>query len=61
MLDLVENLFRKEGIDYLRYDGSMSNVERENALSQFKKTTIDSPRVILIRLDLSLVLLQTER
>ena len=49
MLDLVESLFQKEGIDYLRYDGSMSNVDRESALSHFKKS--DGARVILIRFD----------
>lgn len=47
MLNLVESLFHREGIDYLRYDGSMSNTARETALSQFKKS--GGPRVILIR------------
>ncbi|KAL7622573.1 hypothetical protein AAE478_008080 [Parahypoxylon ruwenzoriense] len=37
MLDLVEPFFRKEGIRYTRYDGSMRNDAREAALDSLRK------------------------
>ncbi|KAI1371062.1 SNF2 family N-terminal domain-containing protein [Hypoxylon crocopeplum] len=37
MLDLVEPFFRKEGIRYTRYDGSMKNDAREAALGSLRK------------------------
>ncbi|KAI1387814.1 SNF2 family N-terminal domain-containing protein [Hypoxylon trugodes] len=37
MLDLVEPFFRKEGIKYTRYDGSMKNDAREAALDGLRK------------------------
>ncbi|KAI1141783.1 SNF2 family N-terminal domain-containing protein [Hypoxylon sp. FL0543] len=36
MLDLVEPFFRKEGIKYTRYDGSMKNDAREEALDSLR-------------------------
>ncbi|KAI1458127.1 SNF2 family N-terminal domain-containing protein [Annulohypoxylon moriforme] len=36
MLDLVEPFFRKEGIRYTRYDGSMKNDAREEALNSLR-------------------------
>ncbi|KAI0009259.1 SNF2 family N-terminal domain-containing protein [Xylariaceae sp. FL0662B] len=36
MLDLVEPFFRKEGIKYTRYDGSMRNDAREAALERLR-------------------------
>ncbi|KAI1769337.1 SNF2 family N-terminal domain-containing protein [Hypoxylon sp. FL1150] len=36
MLDLVEPFFRKEGIKYTRYDGSMKNDAREAALESLR-------------------------
>ncbi|KAK6956729.1 hypothetical protein Daesc_002009 [Daldinia eschscholtzii] len=36
MLDLVEPFFRKEGIKYTRYDGSMKNDAREEALNSLR-------------------------
>ncbi|KAI8958111.1 SNF2 family N-terminal domain-containing protein [Daldinia sp. FL1419] len=36
MLDLVEPFFRKEGIKYTRYDGSMRNDAREEALNSLR-------------------------
>ncbi|KAI0836373.1 SNF2 family N-terminal domain-containing protein [Hypoxylon sp. FL0890] len=36
MLDLVEPFFRKEGIRYTRYDGSMKNDAREEALNNLR-------------------------
>lgn len=36
MLDLVEPFFRKEGIKYTRYDGSMKNDAREEALNNLR-------------------------
>ncbi|KAI0173557.1 SNF2 family N-terminal domain-containing protein [Hypoxylon sp. FL1284] len=37
MLDLVEPFFRKEGIRYTRYDGSMKNDAREAALESLRR------------------------
>ncbi len=47
MLDLVETLFSRHGIQNLRFDGSMNREAREAVLSQFRKS--GGPRVILIR------------
>lgn len=47
MLDLVEKLFYRYGIQHLRYDGKMNKEERETALSIFKKA--GGPKVMLIR------------
>lgn len=47
MLDLVEILFARHGIQSLRYDGKMNREARESVLAQFRKTT--GPKVILIR------------
>lgn len=46
MLDLVETLFRRYGIQSLRYDGKMDRASREKALATFKGH--DGPKVILI-------------
>ncbi|KAI6030080.1 SNF2 family N-terminal domain-containing protein [Pisolithus marmoratus] len=46
MLDLVETLFRRYGIQSLRYDGKMDRAAREKALATFKRH--DGPKVILI-------------
>jgi SNF2 family DNA or RNA helicase len=46
MLDLVESLFIRYGIQSLRYDGKMRTDAREAALVAFRR--IGGPRVILI-------------
>jgi phenylpropionate dioxygenase-like ring-hydroxylating dioxygenase large terminal subunit len=46
MLDLVESLFIRYGIQSLRYDGKMRTEARETALVAFRR--IGGPRVILI-------------
>ena len=47
MLDLVESLFTRYGVQSLRYDGSMGREAREAVLSRFRKP--GGPKVILIR------------
>ena len=47
MLDLVESVFLRNGIQNLRYDGSMNREAREYVLSRFRQP--GGPRVILIR------------
>lgn len=46
MLDLVETLLSRHGIQFLRYDGKMPSEARNAALIAFRK--IYGPRVILI-------------
>ncbi|KAJ7074069.1 SNF2 family N-terminal domain-containing protein [Mycena amicta] len=46
MLDLVEPFLRREGVRYVRYDGSMKPVDREAALAKIKNSA--SIKVILI-------------
>lgn len=46
MLDLIESLFVRYGIQSLRYDGSMGREAREAVLSRFRKP--GGPKVILI-------------
>ncbi|KAJ7685568.1 SNF2 family DNA-dependent ATPase [Mycena polygramma] len=46
MLDLIEPFLRKEGIRYVRYDGSMKPVDREAALNKIKVSA--QTKVILI-------------
>ncbi|GJE98728.1 DEAD/DEAH box helicase [Phanerochaete sordida] len=46
MLDLIEPFLKAQGIKYVRYDGSMSKPDREEALRRIK--TSASTRVILI-------------
>lgn len=46
MLDLVDTLFARYGIQSLRYDGSMTREQREGVLAKFRKT--GGPKVILI-------------
>ncbi|KAI1816546.1 SNF2 family N-terminal domain-containing protein [Poronia punctata] len=48
MLDLVEPFLRKEGIKFVRYDGSMKNDAREAALHSLRNN--DSTRVLLCSL-----------
>ncbi|KAI2469606.1 SNF2 family N-terminal domain-containing protein [Annulohypoxylon bovei var. microspora] len=48
MLDLVEPFFRKEGIKYTRYDGSMKNDAREEALNSLRNNA--RTRVLLCSL-----------
>ncbi|KAI1397509.1 SNF2 family N-terminal domain-containing protein [Hypoxylon fuscum] len=48
MLDLVEPFFRKEGIKYTRYDGSMKNDAREAALESLRHNS--RTRVLLCSL-----------
>ncbi|KAI1473089.1 SNF2 family N-terminal domain-containing protein [Daldinia caldariorum] len=48
MLDLVEPFFRKEGIKYTRYDGSMKNDAREEALNSLRNNP--ETRVLLCSL-----------
>ncbi|KAI1101248.1 SNF2 family N-terminal domain-containing protein [Jackrogersella minutella] len=48
MLDLVEPFFRKEGIRYTRYDGSMKNDAREEALNSLRNNS--RTRVLLCSL-----------
>lgn len=47
MLDLVESVFLRNGIQNLRYDGSMNREAREYTLSRFRQN--GGPKVILIR------------
>lgn len=47
MLDLVDTLFARYGLQTLRYDGSMNREAREAVLSRFRKP--GGPKVILIR------------
>lgn len=47
MLDLVEMVFARYGIQNLRYDGSMDRGAREAVLARFRQP--GGPRVILIR------------
>ncbi len=47
MLDLVEILFSRHGIQNLRYDGKMNREAREAVLARFRKP--GGPKVILIR------------
>lgn len=47
MLDLVESVFLRNGIQNLRYDGSMNREAREYTLSRFRQP--GGPKVILIR------------
>ena len=46
MLDLVETMLARNGIQFLRYDGKMRTEARDAALVAFRK--INGPRVILI-------------
>ncbi|KAH8102694.1 SNF2 family DNA-dependent ATPase [Cristinia sonorae] len=46
MLDLVETIFARYGIQSLRYDGKMNREAREAVLARFRKS--GGPRVILI-------------
>jgi SNF2 family DNA or RNA helicase len=46
MLDLIETVFVRHGIQSLRYDGKMRTEAREATLLAFRK--IGGPRVILI-------------
>lgn len=47
MLDLVEILFSRYGLQNLRYDGKMNREAREAVLARFRKP--GGPKVILIR------------
>lgn len=47
MLDLIEILFSRHGIQSLRFDGKMSREMRDTTLATFKKP--GGPKVILIR------------
>jgi SNF2 family DNA or RNA helicase len=47
MLDLIEILFSRHGIQSLRFDGKMSREARDATLATFKKP--GGPKVILIR------------
>lgn len=47
MLDLVEILLSRYGIQTVRYDGKMDRSARDKALVIFKR--YDGPKVILIR------------
>lgn len=53
MLDLLEVLFSRHGIQSLRFDGKMDRMARDRVLSTFKKP--GGPKVILIRLVFRLV------
>ena len=46
MLNLVETVLVRNGIQFLRYDGKMRSEARDAALIAFRK--IGGPRVILI-------------
>ncbi|KAJ8475179.1 hypothetical protein ONZ51_g6714 [Trametes cubensis] len=46
MLDLIEPFLRKERIKFVRYDGSMNKVQRDEALAKINESA--STRVILI-------------
>jgi SNF2 family DNA or RNA helicase len=47
MLDLIEILFSRHGIQSLRFDGKMDRIARDSTLATFKKS--GGPKVILIR------------
>ena len=47
MLDLIETLFARYGIQSLRYDGKMNREAREAVIARFRKP--GGPKVILIR------------
>jgi SNF2 family DNA or RNA helicase len=47
MLDLIEILFSRHGIQSLRFDGKMSREDRDATLATFKKS--GGPKVILVR------------
>ena len=47
MLDLIETMFPRYGIQNLRYDGKMNREAREAVLARFRKP--GGPKVILIR------------
>jgi SNF2 family DNA or RNA helicase len=47
MLNLIETLFSRYGIQSLRFDGKMSREARDATLATFKKH--GGPKVILIR------------
>jgi SNF2 family DNA or RNA helicase len=47
MLDLIEILFSRHGIQSLRFDGKMDRQARDATLATFKKH--GGPKVILIR------------
>jgi SNF2 family DNA or RNA helicase len=47
VLDLVETLFARKGIQNLRYDGRMDKGSREIALATFKKP--GGPKILLLR------------
>ena len=47
VLDLVETLFARKGMQNLRYDGKMDKGSREIALATFKKP--GGPKVLLLR------------
>ena len=47
MLDLVESVFLRHGVQNLRYDGAMNRDARETVLARFRRA--GGPRVILIR------------
>lgn len=49
MLDLVETLFVRHGIQNLRFDGKMNREAREAVLARFRKP--GGPKVILVRCD----------
>ncbi|TDL27983.1 hypothetical protein BD410DRAFT_781917 [Rickenella mellea] len=46
MLDLIEILFERHGIQFLRYDGKMNREARDSALATFRKA--GGPRVMII-------------
>jgi SNF2 family DNA or RNA helicase len=46
MLDLLETLLARYGIQNLRYDGKMRSEAREAALANFRR--VSGPKVILI-------------
>ncbi|EMD37109.1 hypothetical protein CERSUDRAFT_155596 [Gelatoporia subvermispora B] len=46
MLDIIEPFLKDAGVKFVRYDGSMNKIEREQALEKIK--TSSSTRVILI-------------
>jgi hypothetical protein len=47
MLNLIEILFSRHGIQSLRFDGKMDRAARDSTLATFKKA--GGPKVILIR------------
>jgi len=50
MLDLIEILFSRYGIQSLRYDGKMDRAARDSTLTTFMK--MGGPKVILIRMSI---------